>query len=157
MSIIYRRAGPGDVPAMADLPQPGEAGGDPPERMLRYVTGESHPRQALPPRAMWIAEANGAPIGYAAGHLTRRFDCDGELQWIYVVREHRRSRVASELLRLLAGWFVDQRALRICVDVGDDAARPFYRRLGAVDLNKHWMVWNDISRLESLNGMTPLQ
>jgi GNAT superfamily N-acetyltransferase len=156
MSIIYRRALLTDVPAMAGLPRPGEAGGDPPDRMLSYLAGESHPRQALPPRAMWLAESSGAPIGYAAGHLTRRFDCEGELQWIYVALEHRRSRIGTELLRLVASWFVEQNALRVCVDVGDDAARPFYRQLGAVDLNKHWMVWNDISRLPQLEGSRPL-
>jgi GNAT superfamily N-acetyltransferase len=155
LAIVYRRGGPADVPAASALPQPGEAGGDPPDRMLTYLAGESHPRQALPPRAMWIAELDGALIGYAAGHLTRRYDCDGELQWIYVVREHRRAHVATELLRLVASWFIEQNALRICVDVGDEAARPFYRRLGAVDLNKHWMVWKDISQLESLNSKAP--
>ena len=155
MSITYRRARLADVPAMAALPEPGDAGGDPPDRMLSYLAGESHPRQALPPRAMWLAESNGAPIGYAAGHLTRRFDCDGELQWIYVVRGHRRSHVGTELLRLVANWFVQQNALRVCVDVGDEAARPFYRRVGAVDLNKHWMIWNDISQLASLNPNSP--
>jgi len=156
MSIIYRKALLTDVAAMAGLPRPGEAGGDPPDRMHRYLAGESHPRQALPPRAMWLAEFGGAPIGYAAGHLTRRFDCEGELQWIYVALEHRRSRIGTELLRLVASWFVEQNALRVCVDVGDDAARPFYRQLGAVDLNKHWMVWNDISRLPQLEGSRPL-
>jgi transcriptional regulator with XRE-family HTH domain len=30
------------------------------------------------------------------------------------------------------------------VDVGDEDARPFYRRCGAEALNKHWMVWPDI-------------
>lgn len=133
------------MPVISKLPQPGEAGGDPEERMLGYLAGDRHPQQALAPRAMWIAELDGEPIGYTAGHLTRRYGCDGELQWIYVVRDQRRTHVASELLRLLARWFVEQRALRICVDVGDEEARPFYRRSGAVDLNKHWMVWEDIS------------
>jgi S1-C subfamily serine protease len=41
----------------------------------------------------------------------------------------------------------------VCVDVGDDVARPFYRRHGAVDLNKHWMVWNDIAIVLEQNGM----
>lgn len=112
--------------------------------MSQYLAGEQHPQQALLPRAMWMAEDGESAIGYVAGHLTRRFGCDGELQWIYVVPEHRRSRVASKLLRLLAGWFLEHGARRICVDVGDDAARPFYSRHGAIPLNKHWMVWNDI-------------
>jgi GNAT superfamily N-acetyltransferase len=147
MSITYRKALLTDVPAMAALPEPGDAGGDPPDRMLSYLAGQSHPRHALPPRAMWVAESGGAIAGYAAGHLTRRFDCQGELQWIYVAREYRRSHVGTELFLLVAKWFVELNALRVCVDVGDDAARPFYRQLGAVDLNKHWMVWNDISRV----------
>jgi GNAT superfamily N-acetyltransferase len=113
--------------------------------MRRYLAGEHHPQQALLPRVMWMAAERESPVGYAAGHLTRRFGCDGELQWIYVVPEHRRSQIASTLLRLVAEWFLEHGARRICVDVGDDAARPFYRRHGAVDLNRHWMVWNDIS------------
>jgi Acetyltransferases len=91
-----------------------------------------------------MAEDVDKPIGYAAGHLTKRFGCDGELQWIYVVQAYRRAGVASQLLRLLAGWFLEQGARRICVDVGDDEARPFYRRHGAVELNRHWMIWEDV-------------
>jgi GNAT superfamily N-acetyltransferase len=112
--------------------------------MSRYLTGEHHPQQALMPRGIWLAADGESPIGYVAGHLTRRFGCDGELQWIYVVPEYRRSKVASRLLRLLAEWFLEHHARRICVDVGDDDARLFYGRHGAVDLNRHWMVWNDI-------------
>ena len=91
-----------------------------------------------------MAAEGRSPVGYVAGHLSRRFGCDGELQWIYVVPEHRRTHVASKLLRFLAGWFLEQGAHRICVDVGDDEARPFYKRHGAIELNRHWMVWNDI-------------
>jgi len=112
--------------------------------MFTYLAGQSHPREALAPRAMWMATVGESPVGYVAGHLTRRYNCDGELQWIYVVADQRRNHVASELLRLMAEWFVEHDARRVCVDVGDDAARPFYRRHGAVELNKHWMVWNDI-------------
>ncbi len=97
MPIIYRRAELTDVPVMAHLPQPGEAGGDPEDRMLRYLAGEHHPQPALAPRVMWVAELDGSAIGYTAGHLTRRFGCDGELQWIYVVRDHRLSHIASDL------------------------------------------------------------
>src|SRR5262245_53256130 len=129
MSIEYRLADVSDVPRMAGLPQPGEAGGDSAERMARYLAGEHHPQHALLPRAMWIAIDASSPVGYAAGHLSRRYGCDGELQWIYVVRDRRRGRVASTLLRFVAEWFVQHEARRICVDVGDDSARPFYRRL----------------------------
>lgn len=113
--------------------------------MLRYLAGEHHPQQALLPRVMWMAAEAKSPIGYVAGHLTRRFGCNGELQWIYVVADHRRGRVALELLRLLAVWFVEHEALRVCVDVGDEHARQFYKRHGAEDLSKHWLIWKDIS------------
>jgi GNAT superfamily N-acetyltransferase len=150
-AVQYRKADLADVPELVGLPREGEAGGDP--RMLRYLAGEHHPQQALLPRAMWMAAEGRSPIGYVAGHLTRRFDCDGELQWIYVVPDHRRTQVASKLLRLLAGWFLEHEARRVCVDVGDDEARPFYRRHGAVELNRHWMVWNDIGVV--LEGSPP--
>jgi GNAT superfamily N-acetyltransferase len=93
---------------------------------------------------MWMASDGQSPIGYVAGHLTRRFGCDGELQWIYVVPQYRRTQVGSKLLGFLAGWFLERGAHRICVDVGDDEARAFYKRHRAVELNRHWMVWNNI-------------
>jgi ribosomal protein S18 acetylase RimI-like enzyme len=94
---------------------------------------------------MWLAMEEGTPIGYVTGHLTRRFGCEGELQWIYVVPEYRGTPIATELLCLLATWFVEQGARRVCVDVGNERARRFYRRHGADNLNEHWLVWNDIS------------
>ena len=159
-AIHYCKADLTDVPYAAPLPREGEAGEASEDRMRRYLAGEHHPQHALLPRVMWIAFHGDSPIGYVAGHLSRRFGCDGELQWIYVVSEHRRARIASHLLRLLAAWFVEQGARRVCVDVGDDSARPFYRRSGAVELNRHWMVWDDIgcvllSEDERLSGQRP--
>jgi ribosomal protein S18 acetylase RimI-like enzyme len=144
-AVFYRKADLADVPALARIRREGEAGGAPEERMMRYLAGEHHPQRALLPRVMWMAAETESPIGYVAGHLTHRFGCDGELQWIYVVREWRGGQVAAELLRLLAAWFVQHKALRVCVDVGNEHARRFYKRHGAEDLNKHWLLWNDIS------------
>jgi ribosomal protein S18 acetylase RimI-like enzyme len=144
-TVDYRRVDPSDVPALACLRGEGEAGGASEDRMRRYLEGEHHPQQALLPRAMWMATDTGAAlVGYVAGHLTRRFGCDGELQWIYVVPEHRGTRVALELLCRLATWYVEQGARRVCVDVGGERARRFYKRHGAVELNQHWLVWKDI-------------
>jgi len=153
-AIRFRRAVPADAARVALLPREGEAGGDPPERMARYLAGEHHPQQALPPRAMWIAMEGAEPVGYVAGHLTRRFACDGELQWIYVVPSRRRSGVGRELVGLLARWFVENGARRVCVNVGDEAARPFYLQCGAADLRPHWMVWDDVGRV--LEGEAPV-
>jgi hypothetical protein len=33
---------------------------------------------------------------------------------------------------------------------------PFYRHRGAVDLNRHWMMWNDIGRVLQLHATPAL-
>jgi GNAT superfamily N-acetyltransferase len=142
--IRYARAEPSDVPSLVRMR--GEE--DPPDaRMLAYLVGEHHPRHALGPLAMWMALDGESPVGYVAGHLTRRFECDGELQYLYVVPSHRRSGVASGLLASLAAWFAEQDARRVCVDVGSEEGRRFYRSQGATDLAPHWMVWDDVGEI----------
>lgn len=144
-AVHYREADQSDIPAMARIrAEGGWEGGAPEERMARYLAGEHHPQQALAPRVIHVALDGDAMVGFVAGHLTRRLGCDGELQWIFVSPEVRGSGVAGELVRRLAAWFVERGAARICIDPGDVAARRFYRRLGAGDLNQHWMVWEDI-------------
>lgn len=118
--------------------------GDP--RMSAYFSGEHHPREALRARIGYIADSDGKVAGYIGGHLTRRYGCDGEVQYLYVVPEMRRTGIAAKLLRLMAEWFRTQDASRICVnaDVTSAAAVAFYEKQGAVALSKHWYVWKDI-------------
>ena len=147
--VLYRPATLLDVSAMAQLR--GERWGNAPdwERTLAsYLSGEHHPRHALHPRVAIVAEQDGEVIGFIAGHLTRRYECDGELQWINVSSSQRRQGVASDLLRQLADWFVQNGARRICVDVQprNTTARAFYTRHGAQPLNDHWMVFPDIAK-----------
>jgi ribosomal protein S18 acetylase RimI-like enzyme len=115
-------------------------------RISGYLDGRLSPQQALAPRHCLIATDENELVGFVAGHLTRRCQCTGEIEWINVAPEWRRRRVASDLLRLLAKWFIEQSALKVCVDVepSNAVARAFYRRHGAEDLNRHWLVWNDI-------------
>jgi GNAT superfamily N-acetyltransferase len=144
----YRVANRSDVQAMARI-RAASWGSEEywTARILAYMDCEHHPQQALAPRIVHVALDNGHLVGLIAGHLTRRYGCDGELEWIDVVPEYRGAGVSSVLLRRLAAWFIDQKALRICVDVVPEntAARHFYRRHGASNLNKHWLVWDDIS------------
>jgi GNAT superfamily N-acetyltransferase len=129
---------------------------DPPDaRMQAYLMGEHHPRQALGPRAMWLALEGESPVAYAAGHLTRRYDCEGEVQYLYVLPEYRRRGVAAGLLRQLAGWFVEHEARRVCVDVGSEGGRRFYESQGAKELNRHWMVWEDVGEITPASGGAP--
>lgn len=115
-------------------------------RVAAYLAGESHPQQALPARVAFVAFDGGETVGLITGHRTHRYGCDGELEWIDVHPSRRGKGTASELLRVLAAWFVARDARRVCVDVdpGNAAARRFYARHGAVPLNPHWLVWEDI-------------
>jgi ribosomal protein S18 acetylase RimI-like enzyme len=146
-TVHYRLAEKSDIPAIARIRA---AEWETEEywrvRVSRYLNCELHPQQALMPRVSYVALEVASLVGFIAGHLTRRYACDGELEWINVIPERRGSAVASELLHLQVAWFVDQRASRICVDVdpNNTTARRFYKRHGAVDLNEHWLVWNDI-------------
>jgi GNAT superfamily N-acetyltransferase len=146
--ILYRPAQRSDIPQMARIwgLEKGE-GGTSEERMTAYFDGQYHPQHALLPRVIYVAFERGVLIGYIAGHVTRRFGCDGELEWLYVTPEWRRNGVASELLRRLALWFKQQRASRVCVNVAisNVVAHRFYARNGAVVLNQHWLVWDDIA------------
>jgi len=62
------------------------------DRIGGYMRGELHPQQALAPRVVLVAEGGEDIVGFIAGHLTRRFGCDGELEWLDVVAECRRNR-----------------------------------------------------------------
>ncbi len=119
------------------------------ERIAGYLAGRRNPQYALAPRACFVAEENGQITGFAAGHLTTRYSCQGELEWINVLPEHRSRGIASALLRSLAGWFAEQGAHRVCVDVDptNTVARAFYEKHGAEPLNRHWLVWTAIRML----------
>jgi GNAT superfamily N-acetyltransferase len=116
-------------------------------RITRYLAGEDSPQKALAARTAFVAIDSEEVVGFIAGHLTRRFQCDGELEWIDTIEQRRRQGIAGALLRTLAQWFEQQGAFKICVDPGNPAARAFYARYGAESLNQHWMVWNDIREI----------
>ena len=146
-NVRYRRARQRDLSAMAEI-RAGDWGTQEywKERILQYLTHKLHPRDALRPRVAFVCVERKRIVGLIAGHLTRRFGCDGEVEWISVLPECRRQGVASGLLRRLAKWFVAHHAKRICVDVkpSNQVARSFYAGHGAHDLKPHWMVWKDI-------------
>ena len=154
-TVTYRAAEKSDIPAMARIrAAEWETEDYWRKRIAGYLDGELHPQKALKPRVSYVSYEGDSLAGFIAGHLTRRYSCDGELEWINVIPERRGSGIASELLRLLAAWFVVQKALRICVDVQptNAAARRFYMRHGAEELNPHWLVWNDISAVLGKHG-----
>ncbi|HZD31275.1 MAG TPA: GNAT family N-acetyltransferase [Candidatus Angelobacter sp.] len=148
--MLYRQARRSDIPAMAEI-RAADWGTEEywRVRILAYLMHELHPKGALPPRISYVCVESGNVVGLIAGHLTRRFGCDGELEWISIRPPYRGRGIAFELLRRLSMWFVKHNAMRICVDVepSNELARRFYNRHGADDLKPHWMIWKDIRQL----------
>lgn len=145
--MLYRQARYRDIPMMAEI-RAADWGTEEywRERILLYLTHKLHPRDALHPRVSFVCVEHPKIVGLIAGHLTRRFGCDGELEWVSVRPDCRSLGIASELLFRLAKWFFVHHAQRVCVDVepSNQAARRLYARHGAEDLKPHWMVWKDI-------------
>jgi ribosomal protein S18 acetylase RimI-like enzyme len=143
----YRPARASDIPAMAQI-RAADWGNEEywRRRIAEYLNRKMGPKEALRSRTSFVCVREERIVGLVAGHLTRRFDCEGELEWISVRQECRGKGVASRLFLLLAEWFIAHGAHRVCVDVdpANEAARRFYERHGAVDLRRHWMVWKDI-------------
>jgi len=108
--VAYRQASQSDIPAMARIRTAvWESEDFWRARVSAYLAGESNPQHALAPRMMYVALRGGCVVGFAAGHLTRRYACHGELQWIDVIREQRRTGIASQLLCCLATWFAEKK------------------------------------------------
>lgn len=147
--LSFRVATAPDVPRMAECRSRDPAAGPADARMAAYFRGEHHPQQALAPRIGFVALDEEMVVGYTAGHLTTRFRCEGEVQYLFIAPEYRRRGIATALLRLMAAWFREQGVGRVCVNVDADspAAQPFYSALGALPLRPHWSVWGDIGRM----------
>jgi GNAT superfamily N-acetyltransferase len=116
-------------------------------RISKYIAGDHNPQYALKPRIIYVATSNGLIIGFVAGHLSSRYDCEGELQWIDIIDVYRKGGIATELVKKLAYWFIKKAAYKVCVDPGNDIARLFYEKNGAENLNDHWMFWKDIRKI----------
>jgi GNAT superfamily N-acetyltransferase len=145
--MLYREAQSADIAAMAEIRAADWGAQEYWEtRISQYLNYQLHPGEALEPRVAFICQEHESVVGLIAGHLTRRFGCDGELEWISVRLEYRGRGIAAELFQLLAQWFIQHNALRICVDVepANQVARRFYARHGAQEFKPHWMIWSDL-------------
>jgi len=157
MPVTIRPADQSDIPAMAAIrAKQWETEAYWLRRIPSYLNGELFPQQALAPRAAFIAAYGDQIVGFVAGHLTRRHQCDAEVEWIDTIAERRRQGIAGALLRTMAHWFVEHNARKVCVDPGNDIARSVYAKYGAHPLNQHWMVWDDISILTNSPQSHPI-
>jgi GNAT superfamily N-acetyltransferase len=120
---IIRPAEERDIPAMAVLRSyHWETAAFWETRVEHYLFGGHSPQQAQPEHAAFVAEEDSSVAGFVAGHLTRRYQCDGELQWINVAPDYRGRGIAGSLLMAMARWFAQQNARRVCVDVVPEPA-----------------------------------
>jgi GNAT superfamily N-acetyltransferase len=157
MLIIIRPADQSDIPAMASIRgKQWETDAYWQRRITAYLDGELFPQKALAPRAAFVATDGGQIVGFVAGHLTRRYQCDAEVEWIDTIVERRRQGIAGTLLRTMAHWFVQHNARKVCVDPGNDIARSVYAKYGARSLNQHWMVWDDVRILTNSPQSHPI-
>jgi GNAT superfamily N-acetyltransferase len=146
MAITIRPVQPSDVPLMAAIrAQQWETAAFWTERIGLYLSGEHSPQQALAARTAFVPVDGTEVVGFIAGHRTRRYGCDGELQWMNVAEGMRRQGIADGLMAKLGAWFIEQEVHRACVNVDPKnvAAGKFYTRFGAQPLNEHWMIWED--------------
>lgn len=86
--IKYRKASETHVPAMAGI-RSKEWGTEEYwiARISGYLQGKLHPGDALPPRVLYIAVDDKKIIGFIAGHLSTRINCDSELEWINILSD----------------------------------------------------------------------
>ena len=116
------------------------------ERVSGYLAGSYHPGFALEERAIFVAEQSGEIIAFIAGHRTLRFGGEGELQWAFVSPEWQRKGIGSSLLSQLRRWFKGRNIKKVVVNAPTEMkTREFYLENGAVAMNQHWCVWEDIS------------
>ena len=147
-NVIYRQATDEDIALLAEIRAINSATKDYwIDRIHKYSHALVNPQGALEPRIVYLALDSNKIVGFVAGHLTVRLNCEGELQWIDTVEGYRRKGIASDLIRILAKWFIDHKAYKICVDPGDQIARDFYYKNGATNLNEHWLYWEDIRKM----------
>jgi ribosomal protein S18 acetylase RimI-like enzyme len=147
---ILRPIQPADLPSVAQLrAQTKGTESFWVDRIGRYLCGEHSPQHALAERSAFVAIDEQKIVGFVAGHHTRRFNCDGELQWIDVDQDHRRRGIAVTLVAQIGEWFVAENLTRICVNVDPNnlAAQKLYAKCGAQPLNEHWMIWEDSHRM----------
>jgi GNAT superfamily N-acetyltransferase len=115
-------------------------------RIEGYMSLEFNPHQATPERLIYVALHKEIIIGFIAGHLTKRTDYPGQIQWIMTAEQCRRTGVGSELLWILTGWFIDNniKSVRVDIDPEKESAQEFYRYHHVSSINKYWLYWDDI-------------
>ncbi|HVG28018.1 MAG TPA: GNAT family N-acetyltransferase [Acidobacteriaceae bacterium] len=132
-----------DLPALCRLRA--EYQGHPLEwepRIAAYMIGQLTPAFGLEPRAVFVAVQDNEVVGFIAGHLSRRFNCQGEIYWLNVQADRRGLRIADRLLAALVAWFAGHNARSLCIEVppSNDSARKLLARHNAHPHDALWLT-----------------
>lgn len=130
--------------------------GDPIHRWKAYMRREYHPQKAKDPWIVYVAIVDEEIVDFIAGHLTERYDLEGELQSIYILPKHQRQGLGTQLVITLAEWFKKWDTKEVSVGY-KGGSEGFYIKLGA-RLNEHgWLVWDNFLICCSNNQKRNLQ
>ena len=111
------------------------------DRWRRYLEEGSRAQQASGDGFAILARMKGALVGFAAYHHTRWWDCDAELQAIYVRLSHQGRGVGTRLLREIMQRLRGDGSRSLCVGYSpDNPYKRFYLKHGAIEINPHWAV-----------------
>lgn len=112
-------------------------------RIAAYIIGQLTPAFGLEPRAVFVAvDEHNDVVGFIAGHLSKRFHCDGEIYWLNVQADRRGQRIADLLLSALFGWFAQHNAHKLCIEVppSSESARKLLARHNAQPIGPLWLT-----------------
>lgn len=121
------------------------------DRWYGYIKHGSRAQQALGDSFTILAECVGQLAGFAAYHHTRRWNCDAELQSLYVLPDHQRLGIGTMLLQEIIRRLRAEGSTSLCVGYApDNPYKRFYAKHGAIEINPHWAVWRELPVYEAI-------
>ena len=118
------------------------------DRWFRYINDGSNAQKALCDSFTLLGEAAGELVGFAAYHHTRRWDCDAEIESMYVLPGRQNGGLGGTLLCMIVQRLRAEGSHSLCV--GYDPRNPykrFYLKCGAVEVNPHRALWRSLPEI----------
>lgn len=119
-------------------------------RWQRYIRDGAggNVQKALGDSFSILAESEVQLVGLAAYHHTRRWDCDAELESMYVSPDWQARGIGTEFLRIILQRLQADGSRSLCVGYNPkNPYKRFYLKHGAVEINRHWAVWRSLPSL----------
>ena len=115
------------------------------DRWQRYLRHGSSAQKSVGDGFAILAKRDSEIVGFAGYHHTRRWNCDAELESIYVRLRWQRRGVGTALLREICQRLRADGSQSLCVGYSPgNPYKRFYLKHGAVEINPHWAVWRPL-------------